>query len=227
MADVGTLYGGGRARITELVRDLEDRQLQTTVPACPGWTVKQVVSHLSGVCADIIGGRLEGVATDPWTAAQVDARRDWPIQKVIEEWAEFGSQCEAICDQFGGAEVQWMSDLITHEHDVRGALGRPGDRNSESLKVAFEWLAGRFGETLSARNVPPLRFVTAEGDEVVAGEGEPAATVKGSRFDLFRALTGRRSHGQLLALDWEGDAAAYAQAFEWGPFTPASAPLEE
>src|SRR3954468_2500593 len=78
MSDIGAVYAEGRERISEIVTALEPDQQRTAVPGCPEWTVHDVVAHLSGVCADILAGNLEGVATDPWTAEQVRGRREWP-----------------------------------------------------------------------------------------------------------------------------------------------------
>lgn len=225
MTDVGALYREERGRIAELVRDA-DEQVETKVPACPEWTVRQLVSHLSGVCADIINGRLDGVATNQWTERQVDERRDWPVSKILEEWDDYGTQCEAICQHFGGAEVQWLSDVTTHEHDIRGAIGKPGARDSEAVRVGFTWLAERLGEIGKERGLPTLRFVTLEGDEVVAGDGTPHATVRGSRFDLFRTMTGRRSLEQIDELEWDGDRDGYFEG-EWGPFHAAESRIIE
>jgi uncharacterized protein (TIGR03083 family) len=229
MTDVGPLYREGRERISGLVRDLDDEGLATLVPACPEWRVKDVVSHLSGICADIINGNLEGVASDPWTTAQVQARKEWTVEKLLEEWDEYAPQCEAIAQHFpDGADVQWLADLTTHEHDLRGALDRPGERDTEAVRMGFEWLVQRFGENaLAPHGLPPVRFASTEGDEVVAGNGTAGASVKGSRFELFRILTGRRSVEQIVALDWHGDAERYLPAFEWGPFRPAASAVTE
>jgi hypothetical protein len=51
--------------------------------------------------------------------------------------------------------------------------------------------------------------------------------VRGGTFELFRALSGRRSAEQLRALRWEGDADAALGAFTYGPFRPAAQPLAE
>jgi hypothetical protein len=37
----------------------------------------------------------------------------------------------------------------------------------------------------------------------VAGTGDPATTLRTSYFEVFRAVTGRRSRAQLLAYDWD------------------------
>jgi hypothetical protein len=38
-----------------------------------------------------------------------------------------------------------------------------------------------------------------------AGGDEPLATLRATRFELFRAMSGRRSLDQLRSFDWDGD----------------------
>jgi uncharacterized protein (TIGR03083 family) len=220
---VGQLYAEGRARITDLVRYLDDGALAKKVPHCPEWTVKELVAHLSGVCADIVNGRLEGVASESWTARQVEERRDWSIELVLDEWNEVAPQCEEIAQHFGGAERQWLGDMVTHEQDIRTALGQPGSRDSEAIAEALPW----FVENLGREMTPAFRIVTNEGDDLVMGEGEPTATLRASRFEVFRALTGRRSAEQIGSLDWNGDHGEHLSAFGRGPFMVAATSVPE
>lgn len=219
MTDIAALYAQGRGRIAELIRDADP---DTPVPACPQWTVRDLVAHLTGICDDILNGRLAGVATEPWTAAQVQSRKDRSIPEILAEWDEVGPKCEAIAQNFGPAATQWLSDLTVHEHDLRTALGRPGARDSEAVAIAFRWLAEGFGGSLGGDAV---RFMTTQGDDVVVGTGEPDVTMHADRYELFRALTGRRSRGQIQAMVADGDPVALS--FEWGPFRPAAAALTE
>jgi hypothetical protein len=71
MGEVGAAYAGCRARITDLVGGLDEERASTMVPTCPDWSVHDVVAHLSGGVEDAMTGRLEGLGTDRWTAAQV------------------------------------------------------------------------------------------------------------------------------------------------------------
>jgi hypothetical protein len=65
---------------------------------------------------------------------------------------------------------------------------------------------------LSPADIPPLRFDVGD-KSYTAGEGEAAATVHASRFELFRAMSGRRSPEQIRAYRWEGDADPYIPYF--------------
>jgi hypothetical protein len=58
----------------------------------------------------------------------------------------------------------------------------------------------------------------------VEGAGPPAATLAGAPFELFRALSGRRSAGQVRSLAWDGDPAPYLDVLSPYPLPPS--PLE-
>jgi hypothetical protein len=48
-----------------------------------------------------------------------------------------------------------------------------------------------------------------DGKERLCGSTDPAVTLSGERYELLRALSGRRSRRQIEALDWEGDREPY------------------
>lgn len=146
------------------------------MPACPEWTVKDTVAHLSGVCADIVSGNIEGVATEPWTAAQVEARRDWSVDQILDEWAAKGAEVEAMVAFFPGlVGSQFVLDMTTHEHDIRHALGTPGDRNSEGVEVGVRMVVEvGMHVGVSKRGLPPLEVVAGDMRWVL-GTGEPPA----------------------------------------------------
>jgi uncharacterized protein (TIGR03083 family) len=244
-----------------LVSGLSPDDAAKRAPACPEWSVHDVVAHLSGVCADVLAGNIEGVATDPWTAAQVETRRDWPLDKLLAEWTDVGPQVEAMAQFFPGrVGSQWVLDLHTHEHDIRHAIGAPGAKDSEGINVGVRFLV-EVGvlSGVAVRGLPPLE-IRAGDQQWVAGTGEPAATddpaaldeavtaaagavlmggeppvadvqpqavLKVEPFELFRALTGRRSQDQIRAYDWSVDPEPYLPLFEFGPFTTRDEALAE
>ncbi|RST23139.1 hypothetical protein EF908_12460 [Streptomyces sp. WAC04770] len=67
--------------------------------------------------------------------------------------------------------------------------------------------------------LPALRIRTPD-QEWTAGEGEPAATLRGGSLEVFRALTGRRTVRQVGELSWSTSATSWLPAFTWGPFVP-------
>ena len=203
------LYADVRVRISDLVRDLPPALTRTAVPGCPGWTVHDVVAHATGIVADVNAQRLEGATTDPWTQAQVDSRRDTPTHDVLDEWSREAATFEPTLDGIPKAMSRTLLiDLVTHEHDVRGALGLPGGRDSEAYEIARKGYAVGLAKSLEERGLPGLRL-EAEDWSFDAGP-EPRATVRAKdSFELFRALAGRRGRGQVLAYDWDGDPEPY------------------
>jgi uncharacterized protein (TIGR03083 family) len=194
-------YNRGRHVLTELGLDLTPDQVAAPVPACPGWTVKDVYSHIVGVSADVLAGNLDGVATPPWTAKHVSDRADHTLTKVLSEWAELGPKFEealrAIGDQ--GTE-RIVIDQWSHEQDIRGAVGKPGSRNVPRLAFAVDVGFTGFGSAWP-EELPTVEVIGDSGRWRV-GAGEPAVTLVTSDFELARALIGRRSRAQYLALDW-------------------------
>src|SRR5437867_3029300 len=101
MDAVAAAYSGCRQRINELVKDLDRGGAAIRVPACPDWSVHDVVAHLSGGVADALAGRLSGAASDTWTAAQVEVRRGLPLTEVLDEWNANAPKVEPLMDGAG------------------------------------------------------------------------------------------------------------------------------
>jgi uncharacterized protein (TIGR03083 family) len=227
MSDIATAYAEGRQRISDLVRDLDPARADMVVPACPEWSVKDVTSHITGVCTDILAGNIGGAATDEWTAAQVAARRDTPIADVVAEWDDSGAQIEAMLGEFPqDAATQMVTDLATHEHDLRGTLGVPGARDSLGVDLGVDFLATYFIATAQELDSPPLR-ISADGRSWSTTEGVAAMHLNAPPFELMRALSGRRSIDQLRQLDWSGDPEPFLPLFTWFVFKPAADDLVE
>ncbi len=212
MTEVAAHYRTTRLRITELVRSLDDDELARAVPACPGWTVHDVVSHITGVTDDALNGRTDGVATDPWTAAQVERGRGLSTADLLERWTEQAAVFESF-----PLPPQAVIDLTTHEQDIRGAVDQPGARDTDEIRFAFELVAQRAVEV-----VPGLRV---EADGATYGPEDATSTLRGVSYDLYRAMMGRRSPAQLRALDWGGEPLAAVDAV--AVFGPAPADVVE
>jgi uncharacterized protein (TIGR03083 family) len=196
--DLGSLYGMVRERLSGLVADLPEPS-GVAVPACPGWSVQDVIAHLAAIADDVVSGRLNRPPTDEWTAAQVAARKDKSMADLLADWAEVGPKFQALISSAG----MWPGflDALSHEHDVRGALAAPAGRDSPEMLVAAEFLVAslRPGLATSVRVGEREFLVGPSGDAVLGLVTEP--------FEAFRFRMGRRSRGQLAAMAWDGDPA--------------------
>lgn len=188
-------YRGVRSRVHDFVA-AADRD--GTSPLTPAWSVGDLLAHVVGVSADVVAGNLEGAASDPWTAAQVAARAGHSIEELLAEWSAAADAFEAI---LGGVPAvvagQVVTDAVTHEHDLRRALGRPGAQDSDAVSIAADWIAtaaaGRKSEM-----TPAIALDYGSGS-VVWGAGDPVAHVSITAFEFVRTAPGRRSAAQILA----------------------------
>jgi uncharacterized protein (TIGR03083 family) len=213
MTDYGMLYGATRERLGSLVRDLDDTSAATPVPACPGWTVHDVVAHLAGTVTDVLAGNLDGVGGDAWTGAQVAARRDVAVAELVDEWDKGSAQFEDGLRAMGGAMAATaVSDVFQHEQDVRSALDRQGGRDHDVMLTIVESYVPGLARRIGGAGLGALR-IEAGAHGFTAGDGDPVATARAEPFELVRALGGRRTVDEIRALAWEGDAAAYAPIF--------------
>ncbi|MDR2988766.1 MAG: maleylpyruvate isomerase family mycothiol-dependent enzyme [Nocardiopsaceae bacterium] len=196
-----SLYRETRQRVASLVAGLTDSELGAPVPACPAWTVRDVVSHLAALAEDAVSGRLKGIPDDEFTAGQVGRLAGLPVADVLARWAASAAGFEKM---IAASEV-WPAviDVASHEQDIRGAVGRPGERECAAVRACtprlLDWLA-----------LPmPVRIHTEDG-EYLAGSGSdvPAELeLTTSRFEAFRWRMGRRSRAQLAAMAWSADPA--------------------
>jgi hypothetical protein len=117
--------------VHSLIESLDGSALEARAPATPRWRAHDVLSHLVGVPEDVVNGRLDGLASDAWTQAQVDRRHAVSPAELLAEWDEFGPRFETMLGA-APAEIagQALFDAGTHEHDLRNALGIAGARDS-------------------------------------------------------------------------------------------------
>ena len=199
-------YRSQRERVTELVRGLDDEQLATRVPGCPAWTVRDLLSHLTGLSADLAAGNVEGAGSPEWTAKQVADRQDRTVPELLAEWDEYGPQVDAVIDDLGFEGYRIFYDATMHEDDLREALGLPLGTGPTQTEV-LGGLVALTGPRL--KGLPPLRLRAGERTWDFC-DSEPVAVLTApDEGELARVLGGRRSYDRMRALDWQGDPEPY------------------
>ncbi len=202
--DLGAAYRAARRRISQLV---DDSVGSLPVAATPQWDVHDVVAHLVGVVDDAVSGNLDGVTTDPWTAAQVERGRARSVADLLAGWDERAPLVEAVLTSAGGAAfAAAVFDIHTHECDLLTALGRPISVPADVLA----WTAAQ---------------LRAGFDDAVAGAGLVPVTVEVSDLELFRSRLGRRTADEVRAHGWSADPEPYL--VHWFVFGTATTPLGE
>ena len=76
-------YEDGLRRLVALVDGLPDRDLGTPVPACPLWSVRDLVAHLTGIAEDAPHGSFYEGAVGAWADPALAAEREaWTAAQV-------------------------------------------------------------------------------------------------------------------------------------------------
>lgn len=222
MTSYAAAYRGGRERIQELTKGLLEEVLDRIVPACPEWSIKELVAHLTGVAADSLVGNIGSMGQADWTENQVAARRNKPLEEIIEEWNGSAQQIEAgLDDLHPTAASALIGDLITHELDLRGALDNKDAREGDGVVISTSFYARNFGKRLKDAGLPTV-IVQCGEHEWTAGREEPEGYVRAPLFEMLRGLTGRRTLDEVKGFDWTIDAAPYLDVFAMYPVTETS-----
>ena len=196
-----------QARVIALVRDIDGAAAERPVPACPDWTVRELLSHMVGLGVDVLAGDEPDDHNATWTQRQVEERRDRSIADLIAEWA---SITEPMRVYFRERSPRPLGDLVIHEQDLRGALGVSGGQDTAGLAAIRDRMLRRFATT--AAGLPPIALVGTRW-EWASGDGHAAVVLRAPDFELARALMARRSASQLRAWTASGDIGPYLPAF--------------
>ena len=203
-------------RLDGLLSGLGHHDLETVVPACPEWSVLDVARHLTGLAVDCSGETLP--AADDWEEEVMDrrhvhARAAMNLADLLGEWSLAGPGFERtlanVDPRMAGAIV---GEYACHEHDVRSAIGAPGARTSLCTTVATDTYINALLARVQAADLPGLR-VHAGSNQWGPSPAEAQNAVSGEAFEVFRAVTGRRTAEEIWALKWRGAAEPYLPVF--------------
>lgn len=194
------LYDACMARTAALLRDADP---STPVDACPGWTVEALAAHLAGALADFLAQRFDVAGGDDFGERTVRERQGQAVAESLAEWKRHRAGAEQIlASPMGGVLV---SEVVSHEHDLRTALDQPGARTDPAVRVGLTKPLEQIDQRLRQSGGPAVRLVIDDEEARLVGEGEPVATLRAPAYDLLRTVGGRRTRDQARALDWEGD----------------------
>jgi hypothetical protein len=195
-----------RAR-TLFVEVLEAVHANDRVPACPAWTVHELLAHqvhqLAGACdgifplSDAIAAL--GAATDDERAAALRRQQAWiddgvqslqsrDLRRLVDEWADLTDTAPAI------ALEGLLPDLAVHLFDLVGVAGERSHRSDPLVFAALRFWAAQADARVRLAGQGGLRLVVHDGPSI--GEADAEVSVSGTAFELLRTITGRRSRQQ-------------------------------
>ena len=194
--DPRTVYLDAQRAILELVTD---QNQHISVPACPAWTLRDLVAHQIGVIEDFTAGNLEGAPGDSWSSAHIGRFADLDLNQVKAQWIETINQ-----PQYEEMVNNVAPDVVFHEFDVRGAVGNQHSREADRVGYALQAVLGERDGHFRENTLPALEIIT-DGASTIIGEGDPRGRVTLSPWEATRLFTGRRSPNQVRQLDWSTD----------------------
>jgi hypothetical protein len=211
--DCGRVYRRLRERLMATLRSLNGDALAVTVPATPAWSVREAVAHVVGIAHDLNAQRFDITDPDAWTARQVWERREATLDELGIEWDHEAPRFEEGL-RLMGYEVgsHFVGDLLHHAADIHHAVGLERIDDDEALMVGLDFYLDSFHQDLVAldRGSLGVQAIDSPPERWTLGAGNEIATLKATRYELFRALGGRRSQRQLRALTWTGNVEAVA-----------------
>jgi uncharacterized protein (TIGR03083 family) len=196
-----------QARVVELVRGIDSHEAARPVPACPDWSVRDLLAHVVGYSTDVLADHEDDDHNPAWTQAQVDARAGRGVADLVAEWIGNTAPLQAWMAEHG---VRPLNDVVIHEQDLRGALGVPGAHDTAALAALRDRFAGRVADAVADAGLPPLRL---EGVGWAHGPEDAVVALRADGFDLARAVMARRSARQLRAWTVRGDVEPYLPCF--------------
>lgn len=217
-------YHAARRRIATFVSEQGGAR---PVPACPAWSVHDLIAHLSGTAEALSAGDMPPPDARQWIDRLVAERRRVTVPDMLERWAG----CARAIGSLPKANVAGLlADIVVHEHDLRGALSCPGARDEPALREVGAIFLRIHAGPIERAGLAPLAIGRADSgrrahwyrDSPMASHGgTPGCTLHVDDWEATRVLSSRRTRDEMRALPAKGDLGPYMDVFE------AHAPLPE
>jgi len=209
--DVFAAYESTRDRIIAVALAASDGELAVRVPSCPEWTAHDLVAHCAAIPIALTTGAGPTGDIQSWLDGLVVARREAPVSELVEQWRACGEAVRPIVE---GSAGRLVVDVLTHEHDLRGALGRPGDRDTPELRAGLQLFADLLAGSVATEGLAPFAVECPDGTAARTGDGEPGWTLLVEPWEASRVLGSRRTAAEVLATPARGDARPYLAVLE-------------
>lgn len=202
--DLAAIYLAVRDRMCAVAGGMGPGEDEKIVPACPDWTVHDLLAHQTSMPAALLAGDMPTGDVNDWIQGLVDARRDRSIDELIAEWRADDAALGGLVANVGIL----VGDLVAHEGDLAGALGIAADRSApESEALLPGALAGLQGPVTEA-GLGAIEI--RHGDRSWrTHDGEPGWSFEADPWEAFRALTSRRTADELRVMSHTGDVEPY------------------
>ncbi|WP_068177494.1 maleylpyruvate isomerase family mycothiol-dependent enzyme [Mycobacterium sp. UM_CSW] len=159
-----------------------------TPSLCAGWTVRDVVAHLSATASlnpatFFVALAKAGFNFDKFANGQIAKHRGADPGATLAEFRGLQNSTSAP----PGPKTSWLGEVVVHGADVRRPLGIPHSYPPDAVREAIDFYKGS-NMLLGSKNRIAGLALSATDQDWHHGEGQP---VEGPLLSLLLATTGR------------------------------------
>jgi uncharacterized protein (TIGR03083 family) len=239
MSDAVEAVGADRAALLEICAGLSDKEWQAE-SGCPGWSVQDVIAHLSNLFWAVVDARrlpdTSGMPTERAQDVAVQARRGEDPAAVLADYSEVGGVALDKLSELAAVDmVLPLGDLGTYPASVipsayafdhythiradlfapRGPLdGMPPPSDELRMSPVLDWIETALPQQnkgAAATGTFDLKVAGAGARTITFGTGPARATVSSGAPSLVLWVT-QRAGWEDLGVQASGDEAALSAA---------------
>jgi uncharacterized protein (TIGR03083 family) len=187
MPDIWTTISAERGALADDLANLKPAQWDTP-SLCSGWTVRDIVAHLSATASLNSGSFFFNMAKagfnfDKFANGQIDKHRGPDPAATLSEFRGLQNSTSAP----PGPKTSWLGEVVVHGEDLRRPLGISHTYPPDAVREVIDFYKGSNMLIGSKKRVAGLAL-KATDDDWQHGEGE---AVEGPLLSLLLAMTGR------------------------------------
>ncbi|MBO0864331.1 MAG: maleylpyruvate isomerase family mycothiol-dependent enzyme [Mycobacterium sp.] len=189
MSDIWAAVADERGALADDLAELTPSQWD--MPSlCKGWTVHDLVAHLSATASLHPGTFFLGMARSGFNFAkfadtQIDKHRAADPTATLEEFRSLQKSTSAP----PGPKVSWLGEVVVHGADIRRPLGIPHSYTPGVVRQVADFYKGS-NMLIGSKNRIAGLALHATDDDWHHGQGD---AVEGPLLSLLLAMTGREA----------------------------------
>jgi uncharacterized protein (TIGR03083 family) len=187
MADIWTTISNERGALADELAELTPAQWDSP-SLCKGWTVREVVAHLSATAAlnpatFFLGLAKSGFSFEKFSNDHIRKHLGADPAATLTEFRSLQDSTSAP----PGPKASWLGEVVVHGADIRRPLGIPHTYAPGAVRDVIDFYKGS-NTLIGAKNRVAGLALHATDDDWNHGQGD---AVEGPLLSLLHAMTGR------------------------------------
>jgi uncharacterized protein (TIGR03083 family) len=190
MSDIWATIAAERGTLANDLAGLTPSQWDTP-SLCSGWTVRDIVAHLSATASlnpatFLLGMLKSGFNFDRFANGQIAKHRGTDSAATLGEFRGLQNSTSAP----PGPKTSWLGEVVIHGADVRRPLGIPHTYPPGAIRQVIDFYKGS-NMLIGSKNRIAGLALHATDDDWRHGQDAPDNRVEGPLLSLLLAMTGR------------------------------------